>query len=455
MLHGWNGWTLTLSALALALLTPLMAPAQDTVVGSEVQAKVMARRAAIADAQRQIAEIVYGAQIDSNTTVQNFVTQNDTIASRVRAVLRGAEVVDTRHMPDGSVEVDMELPARRLSVALQQFFPFPDDVIKATGVGVPNPVAQPEPEPIDVTPIPEPDPWYVKTIKATGIGVPPQGMPEARARAMARRAAKVDAYRNLVEMLVGANIDSQTTVKNFVTQDDTIRTWAQGYVRGAQEVDVRYMEDGSVEVDLEIVLTGLRDFLQERAEPKLQGMRIGTQSFILVIDASGSMKPRIEAARIEMRSLLSNLISISDPNDPYYINVISYTGQARSALGALSRLNRDTAGRLDGYLSRVQAGGNTNLRGAIQRAAHEVAGHGNAATLLVVTDAEDRTIEDLLANIREVKNMFGGVPVTIHATTPRILTSGQAISRPANRNEENLARLCREFGGVFGSVRNP
>jgi hypothetical protein len=41
--------------------------------------------------------------------VRDFITQNDTIRASVEAYIRGAKVVDTRHLSDGSVEMEMEL----------------------------------------------------------------------------------------------------------------------------------------------------------------------------------------------------------------------------------------------------------------------------------------------------------------------------------------------------------
>ena len=54
-------------------------------------------------------------------------------------------------------------------------------------------------------------------IEAVGTGAPPEqyyGKPQARP--MALRAAQVDAYRNLLETVQGVQIDSQTSVKDFV-----------------------------------------------------------------------------------------------------------------------------------------------------------------------------------------------------------------------------------------------
>ncbi len=81
-------------------------PAYST---SEAQARLMARRAAIADAQRNLAEQIAGVQVDSETTVQNMQIANDTIRTRVSALLKGAKVISESY-EDGAYHVVMALP---------------------------------------------------------------------------------------------------------------------------------------------------------------------------------------------------------------------------------------------------------------------------------------------------------------------------------------------------------
>ena len=57
---------------------------------SEAQARLMARRAAISDAQRNLAEQIAGVQVDSETTVQNLQISSDVIRTHVSALLKGA-----------------------------------------------------------------------------------------------------------------------------------------------------------------------------------------------------------------------------------------------------------------------------------------------------------------------------------------------------------------------------
>ena len=71
---------------------------------------------------------------------------------------------------------------------------------------------------------------------------------------MTERAAKVDGYRNLLEQAYGLQVTGSTTVRDFVTQSDVIRTQLDAFIRGAKVVDTRILDDGSVETEMEITL---------------------------------------------------------------------------------------------------------------------------------------------------------------------------------------------------------
>lgn len=73
------------------------------------QSRLMAKQAAISDARRQLLEVTKGVAIDSHTTVENFMTRNDYIRSRVDGIIRMSPILDTRYNDDGTCEVDMRI----------------------------------------------------------------------------------------------------------------------------------------------------------------------------------------------------------------------------------------------------------------------------------------------------------------------------------------------------------
>ncbi len=76
---------------------------------SEAQSRHMARRAAIADAQRNLAEQISGVQVDSETTVKKLQVEEDSIRTHVSALLKGAKVISEAY-EDGAYHVVMALP---------------------------------------------------------------------------------------------------------------------------------------------------------------------------------------------------------------------------------------------------------------------------------------------------------------------------------------------------------
>jgi hypothetical protein len=97
--------------------------------------------------------------------------------------------------------------------------------------------------------------WAPVRVTAKGGGAPPpNAVNMAQARLMAERAAKVDAMRNLLEQAYGVTIKSRTTVKDFITQNDTIKARVNAFIKGAKVIDTKYLSDGSVEIEMEVIL---------------------------------------------------------------------------------------------------------------------------------------------------------------------------------------------------------
>ena len=88
-----------------------------------------------------------------------------------------------------------------------------------------------------------------------------QKYPPAQAKLMARRAARVDALRQLTEVIYGTKITSDTHVKDLVTQSDKIESKFQACIRGAREIECRYFEDYSAELTMEIEVGRVTDIL--------------------------------------------------------------------------------------------------------------------------------------------------------------------------------------------------
>ena len=78
---------------------------------------------------------------------------------------------------------------------------------------------------------------------------------KAQNKLLAYRAARVDAMRKLAERIRGLSVTSETTVRDFVTESDTIETAMQAFLNGLREKGKPvYMEDGTCEVTMEVTL---------------------------------------------------------------------------------------------------------------------------------------------------------------------------------------------------------
>jgi hypothetical protein len=74
------------------------------------QARLMAMGAARADALRNLAMTVSSIQVTATTKVKNYITESDTIETKVTAVLQNARIVSETIGKDGMASVVMEIP---------------------------------------------------------------------------------------------------------------------------------------------------------------------------------------------------------------------------------------------------------------------------------------------------------------------------------------------------------
>ena len=83
----------------------------DTVTWKNpIQARMMAERGAIVDAQRNLLEMIKGINVTAETTVENFMTKSDKVATKLDGTLRLAEMVGDFEYKNGYVQVTMQAP---------------------------------------------------------------------------------------------------------------------------------------------------------------------------------------------------------------------------------------------------------------------------------------------------------------------------------------------------------
>jgi hypothetical protein len=236
--------------LTMCFFTVIFFSAWDAGAQAEPQRRLMAKRAAKADALRNLAETIYGVRVDSRTTVRDFVTQSDVIKARMETVIQGAREVDYVEQPDGTAEVTVEITLGQVEDIIGRRLLYDYQTFRAAGYGAPS-GAYMEPAP------PAPAADY---IRAKGFGIEPKdpSMIPAEKALMAKRAAKLDALRNLAEQVRGVRITSDTYVRDFITQSDEMKARVNTFIQGARVVSERQMPDGSYEVEVEADMEPLR-----------------------------------------------------------------------------------------------------------------------------------------------------------------------------------------------------
>ena len=78
-------------------------------VGS-AQVRILAKRAAVVVARRNLLEVVKGVHVDSTTRMENFLLKDDKIETRVKGVLVGSTVDHVEYYSNGSAKAMVSIP---------------------------------------------------------------------------------------------------------------------------------------------------------------------------------------------------------------------------------------------------------------------------------------------------------------------------------------------------------
>ena len=93
------------SSLSISVVGQGVAPMNTT---SPAQAYALAKRAAVADAYRLIAEKAKGVHIDGQDLIKDMMVKRSIIRTSVEAVIKNANIIETT-FKEGLCEVEMEI----------------------------------------------------------------------------------------------------------------------------------------------------------------------------------------------------------------------------------------------------------------------------------------------------------------------------------------------------------
>ena len=116
------------------------------------QAQLLARRAAVVDGYRQLAEAIQGVRVDAESTVENMMLQSDVIKTKVSACIKGAQVIEERMLPNGMCEVRMAVSMYGVSNPLAgAVMPRPQRVVPFPAMAPAVPPAMPAPSSLSIS----------------------------------------------------------------------------------------------------------------------------------------------------------------------------------------------------------------------------------------------------------------------------------------------------------------
>jgi hypothetical protein len=100
--------------------------------------------------------------------------------------------------------------------------------------------------------------WTGKIITVTGSGAPnlKGAAVPAQVRLSTERAAELDAYRKILEIIKGVAVDSQTTVGAQMQASPEVKAKVEGVIKGMKRIDTKYYADGGVDVIVQVTLDG-------------------------------------------------------------------------------------------------------------------------------------------------------------------------------------------------------
>ena len=171
---------------------------------------------------------------------------------------------------------------------------------------------------------------------------------------------------------------------------------------------------------------------------------IETDSLVIVVDKSNSMKPSFENIQREAKRSLTEFKK--NKRNPY-VDVIFFDKNAESVLGGIEELNDKNFEKIISRLDALQTGGGTNLRSGLELAGQEIGKHGKPTTILVLSDGEDRSLAPMKNEIDEHKRQssvlkpLGGADAVFRHITPRFMEGAPKPRPPTNEEVQWEAEL--------------
>ncbi len=245
--------------------------------------RLKATRAAELDADRLLIERLYGVRIDSTTTVGDLAMLDDSIVGTAGARLVGAAMVgEPEYFDDGRVEVVKSVKIEQVIETIRR-----KTKEKLRADGTRQTVAFDEKTELTAG---------GKTLEVMGNAALPGSL--GQQKAMAKRAAELDAYRRLAQRLMDIRIDSETSVRDACLESDELVASLSRVVKGAEPVSIRYLDDGTCEVRMEVKKQDVVRAVSNSSKGRTHTTRIedSVRENAFIETGRGAMHPVLQSA---------------------------------------------------------------------------------------------------------------------------------------------------------------
>ena len=165
------------------------------------------------------------------------------------------------------------------------------------------------------------------TVQAVGIGLPGHG-----GMAMARVAAVMDAQRNLLGVIKGVQIDSDTLMEELIITSDVVKRNINGLLKGAQVTEEGANPDGSYYVRMEVPLYGASNSVAAAALPEV--MKNIQQEPIPKIDERNTPLPPQEIKTVRSNAYTGVIINAKGQGLSPTFSPVIYDINGRAIYGA-------------------------------------------------------------------------------------------------------------------------
>ena len=245
--------------ISILLLTAFLGFSASDVAWADGNKKLMSINAAKADAKRGILESVVGLKVRSESVVRDMVAERFTIDAKTSGAVRDIEFIDMVYDPDKDVaKVVARIKVGHVKNIVGMNLNYPEAIIERIGFGTSS--------------------------------------PENAPALQSMRAAQINAYQKLAEELVGLQIDSKTTVENYILQSDELKANVLAAIWGAEIKTFSWDASGDAYVTMSLRANYIKDmlgnrFVGEQPEIVVEGTGTSNDTFSSSSDTSNPEIP--------------------------------------------------------------------------------------------------------------------------------------------------------------------